>query len=55
MPSTSPLLILFFFYLLLSLSCSTQVGMVACNDYIILDTMIYRILQVKEGARERGV
>jgi hypothetical protein len=28
--------------------------MVACNDYIILDTMIYRILQVREGERERG-
>jgi hypothetical protein len=27
--------------------------MVACNDYIILDTMIYRILQVREGMGKR--
>ena len=27
--------------------------MVACNDYIILDTMIYRILQVRYGESER--
>jgi hypothetical protein len=27
--------------------------MVACNDYIILDTMIYRVLQVR-GEKEKG-